>query len=66
MQNLRPPLGAFFLRVLHIIIMSNTSSRPVVTAVGRFLTPKNGEPKVISVIKVDLDGAAKEVIRKTL
>jgi len=37
-----------------------------VTAVGRILKPKHGEPRVHSVIKVSPDGTAKEVKRETM
>ena len=41
-------------------------SKPVVTAVGRILKPKHGEPRKHQVIKIDADGKAKITIDKTL
>ena len=38
--------------------------RPVVTAVGRILTPKHNEPRIHHVIKVKPDGSVKTVIRR--
>lgn len=38
--------------------------KPVVTAVGRILTPKGTEPRIHHVIKVKPDGTAKTVIRR--
>ena len=40
--------------------------KPVVTAVGRILKPKHGEPRKHQVIKIDSDGKAKITIDKTL
>lgn len=40
--------------------------KPVVTAVGRVLTPKGAEPRIHHVIKVKPDGTAKTVIRRPL
>nr|BAR36518.1 hypothetical protein [uncultured Mediterranean phage uvMED] len=34
-------------------------TRPVVTAVGRLLQPKHGEPRKHQLIKVDANGRAK-------
>ena len=41
-------------------------NRPVVTAVGRILKSKHGEPRVHSVIKISKDGTAKETRREVL
>lgn len=41
-------------------------TKPVVTAVGRILKPKHGEPRKYQVIKIDADGNAKIAIDKTL
>lgn len=41
-------------------------TKPVVTAVGRILKPKHGEPRKHQVIKIDADGKAKITIDKTL
>lgn len=38
--------------------------KPPVTAVGRILTPKHGEPRIHHVIKAKPDGTAKTVIRR--
>ena len=38
--------------------------KPPVTAVGRILTPKHGEPRIYHVIKVRPDGTVKTVIRR--
>lgn len=40
--------------------------KPVVTAVGRVLTPKSGEQRIHHVIKVKPDGTAKTVLRRPL
>jgi len=34
-------------------------TRPVVTAVGRLLQPKHGEPRKHQLIQIDADGRAK-------
>ena len=41
-------------------------TKPKVTAVGRMLQPKNGEPRKHQVIKVDANGKAKIIKDKTL
>lgn len=41
-------------------------TKPVVTAVGRILKSKHGEPRKHQVIKIDADGKAKITIDKTL
>lgn len=40
--------------------------KPVVTAVGRVLKPKHGEPRKHQVIKIDPDGSSRIVVDKTL
>jgi hypothetical protein len=40
--------------------------RPQITAVGRLLKSKHGEPRKHQVIKIDADGKAKITIDKTL
>ena len=40
--------------------------KPVVTAVGRVLKPKHGEPRRHQVIKIDPDGSSRIVVNKTL
>ena len=40
--------------------------KPIVTAVGRMLSPKGDEPRVQSVVKVAADGKAREVLRVEL
>ena len=42
------------------------SAPPIVTAVGRILTPRNGEPQVRDVIARRPDGTFRHVIRQTL
>ena len=40
--------------------------KPEVTAVGRLLKPKAGEPHVYKVIAVKPDGSVKTIVRKPL
>ena len=40
--------------------------KPTVTAVGRLLKPKHGEPRKHQVIKIDVDGKAKITKDQTL
>ncbi len=40
------------------------SSKPVVTAVGRLLSPKNHERHICHIIKVKPDGTVKTVLKE--
>lgn len=42
------------------------ADRPVVTAVGRLLQPKNGEPRRYHRIQVDADGKVTTVVKRDL
>jgi hypothetical protein len=42
------------------------ADRPVVTAVGRLLQPKNGEPRRYHRIQVDAEGKATTVVDRLL
>ena len=41
-------------------------NKPEVTAVGRFLKSKQGEPRVHKIIAVNLDGAVKTILEKPM
>jgi hypothetical protein len=41
-------------------------TKPIVTAVGRILKPKHGEPRKHQVIKIDSDGNSRIIVDKTL
>lgn len=41
-------------------------TQPIITAVGRLLQPKHGEPQVHSVITIGADGQARETTRRIL
>ena len=49
-----------------MVMMKTKAKTHKVTAVGRLLKPKNGEPRVHSTIKVDAEGKAKEARRNVL